>query len=93
MRRGGTYAKIQRDDDAERGDGPGGWVTVADDGDWDTTVRWLRVGRNGSRVTVTWRVPEDIRPGWYRAVHYASARESTGRLLPFTGVTRSFEVR
>lgn len=92
VRRGGTYLEIQRDD-ADHATGGGGWVTVADDGDWDTTVRWLRVGRAGSRVTVTWHVPADIRPGWYCAVHHASALDPTGRLLPFTGISRSFEVR
>ncbi|MBE7188216.1 neutral/alkaline non-lysosomal ceramidase N-terminal domain-containing protein [Jatrophihabitans endophyticus] len=88
-RRGGTFLEIQRDDD----DRSGGWVTVADDGDWETVLRWLRVGRRGSRVTVSWHVPADVRPGWYRAVHHAAFREPDGRLTPFTGVSRSFEVR
>ena len=92
VRRGGTFCEIQRDDTGPGGDSTG-WTTIADDGDWDTTVRWLRVGRAGSRVAVTWHVPVDIRPGWYRVVHHAAARDTAGALLPFTGVSRGFEVR
>jgi neutral ceramidase len=34
------------------------WQRVADDGDWSTTVEWLR--RDSSRIArVTWRVPAD----------------------------------
>lgn len=89
VRRGGTFLEIQRDDSDST---PAGWTTIRDDGDWDTTLRWMRVGRAGARVTVTWQIPPDVRPGWYRVVHHASALGDGGRLVPLRGASRSFEV-
>ena len=85
VRRGGTFFEVQRDD-------PGGWVTVADDGDWATRLRWTRVGRNGSKATVTWDVPADVRPGWYRVRYTGTARGRHGTLHEFSGTTREFAV-
>ncbi|WP_375486261.1 neutral/alkaline non-lysosomal ceramidase C-terminal domain-containing protein [uncultured Jatrophihabitans sp.] len=85
VRRGDTFLEVQRNE-------ADGWVTVADDGDWSTRVRWQRVGRHGSRVTITWDVPGDVRPGWYRLRHLGTARERGGALRAFDGLTREFAV-
>ncbi len=85
LRRGGTFLEVQREDDD-------GWRTVADDGDWATTLRWQRVGRHGSRVTVTWDVPADARPGRHRVLVHGTARDRGGARTTFTGVTRGFAV-
>lgn len=85
LRRGGTFLEVQHED----GDG---WRTVADDGDWATTLRWHRVGRHGSRVTVTWQVPPDARPGRHRVLVHGTARDRAGAHTTFTGVTRGFAV-
>lgn len=85
LRRGGTYLEVERLVGAE-------WVRVADDGDWSTTYRWERVGRVGSRATISWDVPSDASPGSYRIVHHGAARDRSGRLTQFTGRTREFAV-
>ncbi len=85
LRSCGTFLQIQRDD-------PGGWTTVADDGDWSTRLRWSRVARHGSRVMITWHVPVDVRPGWYRVCHAGTARNRAGDRTDFTGTTREFAV-
>ena len=85
LRRGGTFLEVQRED-------AGGWRTVADDGDWSTTLRWQRVGRHGSRVTVTWDVPAGAGPARYRVQVHGTARDRDGARTEFTGVTRPFAV-
>lgn len=85
VHRGGTFLEVQRDD-------PDGWTTVADDGDWATRLRWTRVGRRGSQVTVVWNVPADVRPGRYRVRYAGTARDRRGTLHDFTGTTREFAV-
>ncbi|WP_375501312.1 neutral/alkaline non-lysosomal ceramidase N-terminal domain-containing protein [uncultured Jatrophihabitans sp.] len=85
VRRGGTFLEIQRDD-------PQGWTTVADDGDWSTKLHWSRIGRHGSRVTITWDVPPDVRPGWYRVRYAGTARARDGTRTDFVGATREFAV-
>ncbi|MGA5193114.1 neutral/alkaline non-lysosomal ceramidase N-terminal domain-containing protein [Streptomyces exfoliatus] len=84
--RGGTFLEVQRREGEP-------WRTVADDGDWSTTLRWARVGKTGSRITVTWDVPADTPPGRYRLRYHGDARtESAGTPRPFTGTTPAFEV-
>ena len=85
VRRGGTFLEIQRDDHD-------GWTTVADDGDWSTRLRWSRVGRHGSRVEITWDVPADVRPGFYRVRYFGTARDARGGLREINGTTREFAV-
>ena len=45
-----AYLRVE----AQEGDG---WRTVADDGSWETTVRWRREDEGGFVAAVTWRVP------------------------------------
>jgi neutral ceramidase len=85
LRRGDTFLEVQR----ETADG---WLRVADDGDWATTMRWRRRGRSGSEVTVRWTVPTDAEAGSYRIVHHGSARSAAGTLTPFHGTSRTFVV-
>ncbi|OBG04495.1 neutral/alkaline non-lysosomal ceramidase N-terminal domain-containing protein [Mycolicibacter sinensis] len=85
LHRGGTYLRVER----ETGEG---WSTVADDGDWSTTLRWRRAGRRGSTVTVTWAVPEDTAAGRYRLRYHGDARERDGRIEAFTGTTEPFDI-
>jgi neutral ceramidase len=86
LHRGGTYLRV------ERRSGDGAWATVADDGDWSTTLRWAREGVAASRVTITWDIPENAEPGTYR-IHYAGdARALSGEIRGFTGTTRAFAV-
>jgi neutral ceramidase len=85
QRRGSTFLEVER----EQG---GTWTRVADDGDWETTLRWTRVGKLQSRVTVTWDVPPDAAPGSYRLRCHGDAADFQGRLTAFTGATAAFSV-
>ncbi|MCP2255006.1 neutral ceramidase [Prauserella aidingensis] len=85
LHRGGTYLEVQRWDGRA-------WRTVADDGDWSTTLHWKRRGVSASRVTVTWQPPTDA-AGTYRIRYRGDAKNALGRVTPFTGVTRTFTIR
>ncbi len=85
LHRGGTYLEVQR----QEGDG---WRTVADDGDWETRLRWSRVGESASAVTITWHVPAGA-VGPHRVVYHGDARDRSGRIRPFAGASRVFEIR
>ena len=84
-RRGGTFLEVQRHDGT-------GWARIADDGDWTTTYRWRRDGRDGSLATVEWALPDDAAAGRYRIVHHGTARCDDGAAVRFTGTTRDFRV-
>ncbi|MGH3560416.1 MAG: neutral/alkaline non-lysosomal ceramidase N-terminal domain-containing protein, partial [Mycobacterium sp.] len=85
LRRGDSYLRVQHETD-------GGWVTVADDGDWSTTFGWRRAGRRASVITLTWKVPMSTSPGRYRLCYDGDACGPNGRMHPFTGMTEPFEV-
>jgi neutral ceramidase len=85
LRRGDTFVEVQH---AE----PGGWRTVADDGDWSTKLRWARTGRRAWRITVTWDIPPTTPAGRYRICYHGDRADRHGRLAPIGGVTEPFEV-
>ncbi|MFC7965619.1 neutral/alkaline ceramidase [Streptomyces cinereoruber] len=88
LRRGGTFLEVQR----LRGRD---WVRHLDDGDWRTTYRWRRTAvlTGESTATITWDIAPDTPPGTYRIVHHGDAKNGlTGRVVPFTGVSRAFTV-
>ncbi|WP_028662008.1 neutral/alkaline ceramidase [Saccharomonospora saliphila] len=84
LHRGGTFLRVQRHVD-------GRWRTVADDGDWSTTLRWARRGVAASEVTVGWRVPDDAE-GTYRIRYHGDARGPLGHVTAFTGTSGPFRV-
>ena len=86
LHRGATFVEVQR----ESADG---WVRIADDGDWSTRFSWRRARRAGSRVTISWDVPEDVEPGQYRLVYSGDELQAGGALRPFTSATDAFAVR
>ena len=87
LRRGGTYLEVQRLVD-------GVWTRVLDDGDWQTTYRWIRTNAvtGTSKAVVTWDIAESTPAGRYRIVHYGDAKPLFGKVTPFTGITRTFVV-
>jgi neutral ceramidase len=85
LRRGGTFVEVQRQDST-------GWLRVADDGDWATRFAWRRAGRAGSRVTVTWDVPDDVPAGSYRLVYRGDVLADGATLRPLVAPTEAFEV-
>ncbi len=84
LRRGGTFLEVQRRDGED-------WVRVADDADWATRLHWRRVKRAGSRITVTWDVPDDA-AGQYRLVYRGDVLERGATLRPLVAPTEPFEV-
>jgi neutral ceramidase len=85
LHRGGSYLEVQREL-------PEGWLRVADDGDWATKFQWRRAGRAGSRIAISWDVPDTAEPGRYRLVYRGDMRTAGGALRTVTGVTTPFEV-
>jgi neutral ceramidase len=86
LRRGGTYAEVQRLVD-------GRWVPVADDRDWSTQYHWKRSGVASSTATITWDVPAEVPTGRYRIVHNGDWKAAaSGEITPFTGRSRDFRV-
>jgi neutral ceramidase len=85
LHRGGTYLEVQRRDGDE-------WQTVADDGDWSTMLHYMRRGRAGSRITITWDIPEDAADAEYRIRYHGDARDQTGALRAFTGTSKAIAV-
>jgi len=69
-----------------------GWVRTFDDGDWSTRIHWERVGRAGSRVTITWDIPIGADEGTYRIVLFGDALEPSGTLRSFEGRSTAFVV-
>jgi neutral ceramidase len=103
LHRGGTYLQVQRatapepttETEAVTGAealGRGGWVTVADDGDWSTVLRWRNEGSGRSAVTIIWTIPGDAEPGTYRIRFDGDAADTAGAITPFTGASDEFSV-
>jgi neutral ceramidase len=85
LRRGDTYLDVQRLEDD-------GWRTVYDDGDWSTRFTWRRAGKDGSEVTISWDIPDQVGPGPHRIRYHGDAKDDRGALHPFTGISPVFEV-
>lgn len=73
----------------------GTWVPVATEDDPSLVYRWNRTAEclGCSRARIDWSVPFETEPGIYRFVHHGASKEFGGRVRPFSGTTRAFEVR
>ncbi|MBD1371558.1 neutral/alkaline ceramidase [Hazenella sp. IB182357] len=82
-----TYLKVQN---YKNGD----WVTVADDGDWETQFKWTRQSTLGatSYVTITWNIPENVKKGTYRIVHEGTYKKVNGKMKNYQGASSSFKI-
>jgi neutral ceramidase len=85
LHRCGTYLHVERGTDE-------GWIAVADDGDWCTTLRWQSQGGNRSTVTITWTIPPGTVPGPHRIRYHGDCAEADGTLHPFTGTSAEFHI-
>lgn len=85
LRRNGSFLYVQRLLN-------GAWVNVANDGDWSTKYRWVRVFGAESAADISWAIPDNAAPGTYRIVHQGDAKSLTGAIKPFTGLSGVFEV-
>ncbi len=83
-----TYLAVERKDGAN-------WVRVADDGAFETKMRWTRTNvtpAHASQATITWDIPADAASGTYRIKHFGKSRAVDGTLTPFGGASREFVV-
>jgi neutral ceramidase len=86
----GTYLEVQRWNGSA-------WVTVANDGDWETKYRWERYNcvptLACSWVTVEWKIPTTATTGTYRIRHYGDWKSGwDGSINAYSGTSRSFTV-
>ncbi|KAL6437100.1 hypothetical protein ACFW04_005001 [Cataglyphis niger] len=56
--------------------------------------QWTRTSviLGSSQVTITWEIPQDVKPGEYRIKHNGYYRYILGGVYPYYGVTNHFRV-
>ena len=91
LRTQGTFLQVQK----KNADGT--WTTVANDWDWETKYRWLRVDcfptYGCSHSTVEWTIPSTAALGTYRVRHLGTWKSGwDGSLNSYTGTSREFTV-
>lgn len=71
------------------------WIPVATDADWETKFQWRRTSTilGSSQVTITWEIPQDVKPGEYRIRHNGYYRYVLGGVYPYYGVTNHFQMK
>ncbi|XP_011872578.1 PREDICTED: neutral ceramidase [Vollenhovia emeryi] len=85
----GTFLTVEQLEDDEV------WVPVATDADWETKFEWKRTSMilGSSQVTITWEIPQDVKPGEYRIRHNGYYRYVLGGIYPYYGVTNHFQIK
>ncbi|WP_085297808.1 neutral/alkaline ceramidase [Cognaticolwellia mytili] len=71
------------------------WKTVLNDNDWETRYHWQRIDGfwGTSQVTIEWHIPNNVKAGDYRLVHYGHEKKPfSGSIKSYTGVSRNFQV-
>jgi neutral ceramidase len=75
------------------------WETVLTDFDWELVFRWKRTSYiagsmlgGPSEATIEWEIGQDTLPGRYRFVYNGDAKDASGKITTFQGVTGPFEV-
>ncbi|XP_018311164.1 neutral ceramidase isoform X2 [Mycetomoellerius zeteki] len=71
------------------------WIPVATDADWETKFHWKRTSMilGSSQMTITWKIPQDVKLGEYRIRHNGYYRYVLGGVYPYYGVTNHFQVK
>lgn len=88
LRQNGTFLEVQRWDGAA-------WQTLANDGDWNTIYRWVRVDPvwGSSKAAISWDIPANAATGQYRIQHYGDYKNGRdGSIRALTGTSRTFQV-
>jgi neutral ceramidase len=88
LRQNSTFLEVQRWDGAA-------WRTVANDGDWTTMYRWVRVDPvwGTSKAAIAWDIPANAATGQYRIRHYGEYKNGwNGSINGLTGTSRTFQV-
>ncbi|MEJ2617056.1 MAG: neutral/alkaline non-lysosomal ceramidase C-terminal domain-containing protein, partial [Ignavibacteriaceae bacterium] len=80
-----TFLEIQKKEDAK-------WIPIYNDHDPCTIYRWERDFVANSKVTITWNIPADTKPGQYRLCHYGDFKDFSGKIIPYLGESNGFSV-
>ena len=67
------------------------WVTVANDDDWSTKIRWEHDSQSYI-AKVTWEIPMDIESGEYRIKHLGQYTYTDGTQIDFDGISNNLHV-
>jgi neutral ceramidase len=75
------------------------WETVLTDFDWDLIFRWKRTSiiaasllGGPSETVIEWEIGGNTAAGTYRIVYNGDAKDASGNITPFQGVTGPFKV-
>ena len=85
LRTQGTFLEIQK----KEGDN---WITLCDDHGPGTIYKWERNFIANSKITITWAIPVDTKPGEYRICHYGDSKNIFGKVSSYQGVSSTFSV-
>ncbi len=85
LRTQSTFLEVQRRDGTD-------WTPIYTDRDPCTIYQWKRDFIANSKITITWNIPPDTKPGEYRLCHYGDAKEIAGKKRPYHGMSRPFRV-
>ena len=85
LRTQGTFLEVQK----KEGDK---WVTIFTDRDPCTIYKWNRDFIANSKITITWNIPANTKPGDYRIVHYGDSKDASGKINPYRGESNTFKV-
>ncbi len=80
-----TFLEVKKRDGAD-------WVTIYTDRDPCTIYQWKRDFIANSKITVTWNIPVGTEPGEYRLHHFGDAKDFTGRITHYEGISSPFRV-
>ncbi len=80
-----TFLEIQKNENDK-------WVTIFTDRDPCTIYHWKRDFVANSKVTITWSIPVDTKPGKYRICHYGNAKDFSGKVISYQGISGTFKV-
>jgi len=91
---GSTYLTVEQRVVSLDGATSDSWKIIATDSSLDTKFFWKRtnpiLGQSVARVE--WTIPEDTKPGLFRICHFGSYKTVLQSILPYTGVTKTFQV-
>ncbi|MEI5908133.1 neutral/alkaline non-lysosomal ceramidase N-terminal domain-containing protein [Bacillus spongiae] len=83
-----TYLEIQKFDGEN-------WITIANDGDWETKFKWNRESTllGTSSSLIEWSIPEDTATGTYRIKHFGAYQTLLGNVYEYEGTSSTFTVK
>ena len=85
LRTQGTFLEVQK----KEGDN---WITLCDDHGPGTIYKWERNFIANSKITITWTIPVDTKPGDYRICHYGNSKNIFGKISSYHGLSSTFSV-